>query len=310
MLQRLSKFSGSSKIIKIFNPNESRDEFGCPPRLCVNTYVGCSHQCAYCYNHWMNGFDKPHEKKDFEKSLKSDIDKIYKHGLDSLVISISNSTDPLQEPLESIHQHTLLALKMFSEKGLRVLILTKNPKKLLEQKYFDALNPATTALEITVPFLNDRKVLEPSAPSINERISSIEKLLSKGINKLAVRIDPLIPPEVGGQGPEEIEKLVGRLKDAGVGHVVTKVFRLVGAIQRVQPEFYQAAKKYYLQKGAEWHKNHYRLHKDIKHRLLGAVYDSCKNNNITMSVCYEDFALPGVVRCDMAESKLGTCLNS
>lgn len=57
LTERLTKFGKSSKIIKLFNPNDSRSEFGCPLRLCINTYVGCSHQCSYCYNHWMKGMD-------------------------------------------------------------------------------------------------------------------------------------------------------------------------------------------------------------------------------------------------------------
>lgn len=302
---RLNRFDKSSKVIKLFNPNASRSEFGCPLRLCINTYVGCSHQCAYCYNHWMKGFDKPHIKIDFERAVKSDIGRIFEYGLEKLVVSISNSTDPLQEPLESINKNTLFALKMLKDKGLKVLILTKNPKKLLEEEYLHSMDPEKMALQISIAFLNDRRNLEPYAPSISDRISSAEKLINRGFTKLAVRVDPIFPQEIGGQTKEEISLLIKRLKAAGITHVISKVFRLVGAIQKINPVFFQAARDYYIKNGAKWHKNYYLLPVDKKAALLNMVYDACREQDMTLSVCYEEFHVPGVLRCDLAESKLG-----
>lgn len=305
LTDRLKKFDKSSKIIKLFNPNDSRSEFGCPLRLCINTYVGCSHQCSYCYNHWMKGFDNPHIKTNFEKAVSADIEKIFHYGLDKLVVSISNSTDPFQEPIESTYKHSLFALKALKDRGLKVLILTKNPKKLLAQEYLHAMDPENTAIEISIAFLNDRPHLEPLAPAIEERISSAEQLIAKGYKKVAIRVDPLIPQEVGGQTPEEIAQLIKRLKDAGVTHVISKVFRLVGAIQKTNPDFFNAAKDHYIRNGAKWHKNYYLLPVDKKAALLNMVYDACQEEGMVLSVCYEDFRMPGASRCDLAEGKLG-----
>lgn len=302
---RLKRFDKSSKVIKLFNPNASRSEFGCPLRLCLNTYVGCSHQCIYCYNNWMKGFGKPHVKTDFERAMKSDIGRIFEYGLDKLVVSISNSTDPLQEPLESINKNSLFALKTLKDKGLKVLILTKNPKKLLEEEYLHSMDPEKTALQISIAFLNERRNLEPYAPSISDRITSAEKLINKGFTKLAVRVDPILPQEIGGQTKEEISLLIKRLKAAGITHVISKVFRLVGAIQKINPVFYQAARDHYIRNGAKWHKNYYLLPIDKKAALLNIVYDACQEQDMTLSVCYEEFHVPGVLRCDLAESKLG-----
>lgn len=305
LIDRLKRFDKSSKVIKLFNPNASRSEFGCPLRLCINTYVGCSHQCSYCYNHWMKGFDKPHIKIDFERAMKSDIGRIFEDGLEKLVVSISNSTDPLQEPLESINKNSLFALKTLKDKGLKVLILTKNPKKLLEEEYLHSMDPEKTALQISIAFLNDRHNLEPYAPSISDRITSAEKLINRGFTKLAVRVDPILPQEIGGQTKEEMSLLIKRLKAAGVTHVISKVFRLVGAIQKTNPVFFQAAKDHYIRNGAKWHKNYYLLPMDKKAALLNMMYDACREQDMTLSVCYEEFHAPGVLRCDLAETKLG-----
>lgn len=305
LAERLIKFDKDSKIIKLFNPNDSRSEFGCPLRLCINTYVGCSHQCSYCYNHWMKGFDKPHIKNTFEKALRTDIRRIFDYGLEKLVVSISNSTDPFQDRLESVYKHSLLALNTLKDRGLKVLILTKNPKRLLEGEYIDAMDTVKTAIEISIAFLNDRHHLEPHAPSVEERICSAAQLIAKGFKKIAVRVDPIIPQEIGGQTPEEITMLIKRLKDAGVTHVISKVFRLVGAIQKTNPNFFNAAKEHYIQSGAKWHKNYYRLPVDKKALLLNNIYEVCMKEGMILSVCYEEFSMHGILRCDLAERKLG-----
>jgi DNA repair photolyase len=204
--KRLNDFSAKSRIIKRFNPNDSRTEFGCPPRLCINTYVGCSHQCTYCYNHWMKDFNKPHEKKDFEKSVRADINNIFKYGLDNLIVSISNSTDPLQEGLETKFRHTLFALKVLKENNLKVLITSKNPITLLNKDYLEALNPRRTVILVTIPFAKDNP-LEAQAPSIESRLTSVQQLIASGF-KTSVRIDPLIPAPIGGQSQEELHELI------------------------------------------------------------------------------------------------------
>ncbi len=309
IFKELELYDKGSKVIKAFNPNKSRYEFGCPPRFCINVYVGCIHQCVYCYNHWFKDFDKPRDKKEFEKGLRKDIERIKKYKLQHLITSISNSTDAFQEPLEDKFKHTLLAIRLLMENDLKVLFLTKNPKKLLEPEYLDSLNPENTAIEVTIPFLHHRKALEPFAPSPDERISCVGKLIKKGFNKLGVRVDPIIPPEIGGQSPEEIKYLIMELKDNGVEHVISKVFKLVGAIGKRHPGFYKNAKSHYLDEGATWHKNHHKLPENRKVELLSPVYEACEREGITLSVCYEDVPFPNVIKCDMAENKLGVCVN-
>ena len=297
--EKLNEYHRKSKVIKRFNPNDSRTEFGCPPRLCINTYVGCSHQCTYCYNHWMKGFDKPHEKKDFEKSIRQDIEKIFRYGLDNLIISISNSTDPLQEDLEGRFRHILFALKALKENNLKVLVTTKNPSMLLKEDYLGALNPIKTVLLVTIPFANNNP-LEARTPSIDNRITSVQKIVAAGF-KTSVRIDPLIPASIGGQSLGELHDLIKVLKQAGITHVISKVLRLVGAIQKRHKDFYKRARDYYLRQGAIFYKNFYQLPEEKRRELLSNVNILCRNEGITLSTCYE--RLPGVERCDLANDR-------
>jgi DNA repair photolyase len=305
ILYKIKEYDKNSKIIKLFNPNESRSEFGCPPRLCVNTFVGCYHQCKYCYNHWMKGFDNPHAKQNFKKNFLRDVDKVFEWGLNDLVVSISNSTDPFQEALEDNLGHTLFALEQLNKRNMKILILTKNPVMLLRQPYFEQINNDNVCLEITVAFSDER--FESNAPPNKERIKAIFELRKRGLTKLGVRLDPLIPEEIGGQTEQELELIIKALSDAGVEHVISKVFRLVGAIGKRHKTFFERAKKYYLSVGSKWHKNHYILPLEKKQILLERVLNISRKHAMTLSTCYEDVKLQDTVKCDMAELKLGVC---
>ncbi len=307
---RIHSFDKKSKVIKLFNPHKSRDEFGCPPRLCINTYVGCSHKCAYCYNWWMRGFEKPREKKSFKKALNHDVKMVFDYSLENLIVSISNSTDPLQQPLENTFKHTLLSLKTLKENKINVLIISKNPGALLDKEYIKSLDPERTAFEVTIAFYKDRKELEPFAPFIKDRINAVKELINLGFDKFAVRIDPLIPVEIGGQTDSELDLLINAIKNAGVNHVIAKVFRLVGAIQMEYPEFYYQSKEYYKNAGAKWFKNCYMLPFEHRTNLLERINNICLRAGIQLSTCYENVNLPQTIKCDMAESKLGICVKS
>ncbi len=82
----------------------------------------------------MRGFEKPREKKSFKKALNHDVKMVFDYSLENLIVSISNSTDPLQQPLENTFKHTLLSLKTLKEHKINVLIITKNPDALLDKE--------------------------------------------------------------------------------------------------------------------------------------------------------------------------------
>lgn len=309
--EKIEEFSKKSKIIKLFNPFANRKTYGCPLRLCLNTYAGCFLECSYCYNHWQINFTHPRTKKQFEKNIEKDINLIIKMGLDNLIISVSNSTEPLQS-IESIHKHTLLALNLFYQKSLKVLIVTKNPAKLLENEYLKVLKPENTAIEVSIAFYEQRIDLEPFAPAPKERINAVKELIRAGFNNMAVRVDPLIPsiPNSNiGQSPKEINELINCLSSIGVNHVVSKVLRLVGAIAKVNPSFYRELKVFYKNNGS-WEKNCYTLNPETREELLRPVYEACLNNGIKLSTCYEVVSFKEAFKCDLAESKLGVCPNT
>jgi DNA repair photolyase len=293
-LEALQNYEKQAKVLKRFNPFRSKT---CPFRLEVNVYTGCAFQCIYCYARaYIRGFEKPRCKPSFEENLKKDVKKAVEIGLNKLPVSISNSCDPLQ-PLEDKYGHTLLTVKLLTENGFPIIIVTKNPSKLLESKYLEAMDSKRTLIEVTVINL-DSKSFEPNTPPPMERIAAAGELVEVGFN-VAIRIDPIIPRfgEILGQSPSEIETLIENIREIGVKLVVAKCLRLVGATAKAHPAFYYGLRPYYKIHGV-WTGNCYELRNDVKQILHMPVYSACLKHGIGYSTCLDDVDLPGSTPCD------------
>lgn len=303
---RLEELAKKGKVIKPFNPFDSKKSYGCPDRLCINTYSGCAHKCSYCYNHWSKNSLHPNIKKDFQKNFERDLRLIEAFNLQNLLVSISNSTDPFQYALETQYKHTLFALRLLNEKKMKVLILTKNPSVLLSPEYLNALDIKNTVIQVSIAFLDKREDIEPLAPSPTKRIKAVRELVCLGY-KTCVRVDPIIPNiNSFGQSKVELENLISALADAKVKHIISKTLKLVGAVKKVNPVFYDTLVPYYRANGY-WRKNCFMLNEDAKTKLLQPVYKEVVKAGMTFFTCYELLNFPGAYSCDGAESMVGIC---
>jgi DNA repair photolyase len=115
-------------------------------------------------------------------------------------LHISNSTDPLQELLETERLHTLQLLERVAKnRGLftTVTMLTKNPLLASQPEYarlLDALRPCQVEVSLAFADEEGRKLYEPSAPSVESRLEGIRRLRQANI-PVSLRIDPLFPRE-------------------------------------------------------------------------------------------------------------------
>ncbi|MBS7618854.1 hypothetical protein KEJ25_09735 [Candidatus Bathyarchaeota archaeon] len=299
-LKIIQEYEKHAKVLKKFNQFQPKI---CPLRLEVNVYTGCVFQCVYCYARaYICGFDKPRCKPNFEENLKRDIEKAVEIGLNKLPVSISNSCDPLQ-PLEDKYRHTLFAIKLLTENGFPIIVVTKNPSKLLELKYLDAMDSKKTLIETTIISL-DSKFFEPNAPPPMERIEAVRELIDVGFN-IAIRIDPIIPRfgEIPGQSPSDIEVLVEKICEIGVKLVIAKCLRLVGATAKANPVFYYGLRPYYRTYGV-WTSNCYELKDDIKRILHMPVYSACLKRRIDYSTCLDGVDFPYSTTCDRGNTLL------
>lgn len=158
----------------------------------LNPYVGCEHNCAYCYapnvlrinrNYW-GEFVKI--KENIPLILSRELKK-KKKG----VVGISTVTDPYQ-PVERKYKLTRYCLEQLLIHDFPVHIQTKSS---LVERDFDILsNFSHSEVMISVGTLNDseRKLLEPGSSSISERLVTLERCVNANL-KTCVFFGPIFP---------------------------------------------------------------------------------------------------------------------
>ena len=310
-----------NRLINLYDPMADRAKrFPDGLRWCLNVYVGCEHNCGYCYANTYNpetvGIN-PHPKANFEQDLIKDIEDLEALGLPPTPLHLSNSTDPLQRALESKYRHTLLTLRLIAKHRSQftsLVILTKNPVMLCQKEYLSTLSspeikPLT--VQITCAFWRDeaRAFYEPQAPNIANRLNALKTLAEKGI-EVELRIDPLLPStristELHGhdelahygipeaQTQDDIEQLVRFAKEAGVKAVIAKPLK-VPISQKAQRckewfgELYKEAGRSQRRtaRGGSW-----RLPGNYQEALVSTVEDICAKEGIEFRHCKHDVAL-------------------
>ena len=301
-IDELTKFSSSSGVLKLHNPFDVRHRFGCPTRLVVNTYKGCDGRCWYCYTYsYVKKLDllQPKPKVNFEKRLDEDVQKFCSAGLPKYPVYLSSSCEPFQ-PLEDRYRHSFYTLCKLVENEFPIIVMTKNPKKLLENMYLKVIEQANIVIEVTVPFLDGR--FEPFSPLPANRIRAIRELSKIGF-KVVARLDPLIPNYggVNGQSKEEIETIISMLADAEVCHIVSKCLRLVAGIAKLYPDFYHRLKGYYAHKRSD---DPFELKAEAKTKQVDIVRRACQKQGIRLFTCLDHLPFADLSFCDGAEELL------
>lgn len=154
-----------------------------------NPYVGCQHGCLYCYVPDVLKLDfewgrEVYVKKNVLSILRKEA-SIKKRG----VVGVSTATDPYQ-PIEKDLEITRKAVEILKDAGFHISIQTKSPLVLRD---LDLMNERFD-VGFTVTSMNEdfRKKFEPNAPPVDERISALEEISSKGI-KTWIFYGPVIP---------------------------------------------------------------------------------------------------------------------
>jgi DNA repair photolyase len=169
----------------------------------INPYVGCQHACTYCYARFMRRFSGHKEswgdfvdaKINAPELLIAEIRKKKKGK-----VWISGVCDPYQ-PLEAKYRLSRKCLEILIQNNWPVVIQTRSPLVLRDLDIFKKAKDLEVGLSVTSANDEVRKIFEPKAPAIQERLRSIELLHQNGI-KTYVMIAPILP---------EAENLVGNL---------------------------------------------------------------------------------------------------
>jgi len=177
----------------------------------LNAYVGCQHKCIYCYAKFMKRFTGHREPWGDFVDVKINARELLAKEVKKKKIGrvwISGVCDAYQ-PLEKKYQLTKGCIEILVENGWPFTIQTKSPLVIRDIEILKKSTDCEVGFTITTADEKVRKIFEPNAPPIANRVEALDILHSSGIRTF-VMIAPLLP---GAEG------LVDMLK-GNVDHVL------------------------------------------------------------------------------------------
>lgn len=168
----------------------------------INPYVGCQHACSYCYARFMKRFTGHKEpwgefvdvKVNAPDLLQTEIAK-KKPGR----TWVSGVCDPYQ-PLEARYELTRKCLGILAQHDWPVIVQTRSPLVLRDVDVLKQGRDFEVGLSITTADDGIRKLFEPRAPAVGERVRTLDRLHGAGIRTYAM-IAPMLP---GAEGLPEV----------------------------------------------------------------------------------------------------------
>jgi DNA repair photolyase len=160
----------------------------------VNPYIGCQHACTYCYARFMRRFTGHKEPWGEFVDVKINAPALLKHEIGKKPpgrVWVSGVCDSYQ-PLETAYELTRKCLEILVQYGWPVTVQTKSPLVLRDIDLFKKSDKVEVGLSVTSADDEIRKVFEPGAPSIKERIRALDELHLAGIRTFAM-IAPMLP---------------------------------------------------------------------------------------------------------------------
>jgi DNA repair photolyase len=170
----------------------------------VNPYTGCQHGCSYCYARFMKrvtGHKEPwgefvDVKVNAAELLREEIKKKKRAQ-----VWVSGVCDPYQ-PLEAEYRLTRQCLEILARNEWPVIIQTRSPLVLRDMDIIQDAKNFEVGLSVTTADDAVRKLFEPNAPNIEDRIAALDTLHRAGIRTYAM-IAPVLP---GAEGLAELLK--------------------------------------------------------------------------------------------------------
>ena len=164
----------------------------------VNPYVGCQHRCSYCYARFMKRFSAHKEPWGEFVDAKINAPDLLSKEIDRKPrgrVWISGVCDPYQ-PVEKEYELTRKCLEILVRCGWPATIQTKSPLALRDMDLFRRGADIEVGLSIATADDDIRRLFEPNAPPIGERIKALGELHHEGIRTYAM-IAPMLPGAEG-----------------------------------------------------------------------------------------------------------------
>jgi len=160
----------------------------------INPYVGCQHSCQYCYARFIKkftGHTEPWGQFVDVKINAVELLRVEVRKKKRAKVWVSGLCDPYQ-PLEAKYKLTRGCLEILAENDWPVVIQTRSSLVLRDIDILKKAKNPEAGLSVTTADDDIRKIFEPQAPSIKERLDTLNELHRSGIRTYAM-IAPVLP---------------------------------------------------------------------------------------------------------------------
>ena len=172
----------------------------------INPYVGCPHKCIYCYAEFMKRFtNHPNEEwgdfLDIKRSeFKFDLKKYENSSI--LFGSVTDAYNPYEKKYEISRN----ILKCFLESNAKIDILTKSKLVLRDLDIITKIKNIRIGISLNTLDDQFRKIIEPYASSIENRIDVLKQLKKNNISNYLF-MSPIFP------GITEFKQIIEKTKE-------------------------------------------------------------------------------------------------
>lgn len=192
----------------------------------LNPYRGCQHSCAYCYVPNVLRIKRVDWGNFVE--VKTNITNVLANELRNKkpgVVGISTVTDPYQ-PIEKKYKQTRFCLEQLLRYDFSVHIQTKSDLVLRDIDLISRFSDIEVMFSIGTLNDSERKLLEPNASSIQERLNAIKQISENGV-KTSVFFGPIYP----SLKIQNITEIIDIFKESGASDVMIDSFNLKPGIK-------------------------------------------------------------------------------
>ncbi len=204
----------------------------------INPYTGCQHGCSYCYARFMKrvtGHCEPWgEFVDVKVNAPGILQKEIRKKAKARVW-VSGVCDPYQ-PLEEKYRITRQCLAILADNGWPAIIQTRSPLVLRDMDIIANARDFEVGFSVTTADDAVRKLFEPDAPPVGDRIAALDTLHAAGIRTYAM-VAPVLP---GAEGLAALLKgkidyvLIDRMNY----HYADRVYKKYNLTDKLSDEYY------------------------------------------------------------------------
>jgi DNA repair photolyase len=198
----------------------------------LNPYMGCAHQCTFCYvRAFERRADRPSDDR-YGSSIRIKVNIVDvlrrevarpRWGREAVVIGAA--TDPYQ-PAEGRYRLTRGCLEVLAERSNPFSIITRSPLVVRDTDVLvEAAARANVSVTFSIPTLDERiwRTTEPNTPPPRQRLRAIRHLRDAGVDA-GVGMAPILPGL--SDEPRLMADVVRAARDAGATSIWTNVLYL------------------------------------------------------------------------------------